>query len=146
MSAATADAGSPADVIRRIIQAFNKQDVDAGLELIHQDVIDHVAPPGLPPGKEGWRQKWAQMFGIFSDMHATIEHQVIDGDFISNRYTIRGTQTGSFAGLPATGRRFEVLAIDMIRVRDGQIIEHWAVNDVMTMLAQLGADGGTPVG
>ena len=49
-----------------------------------------------------------------------------DGDWIAHRYTIRGTHTGDFLGQPPTGQRFEIIGMDMVRVRDGQLIEHWA--------------------
>jgi SnoaL-like polyketide cyclase len=61
----------------------------------------------------------------------TVEQNVVAGDTSVNRYTTRGTD-------PATGQRYEVLLIDMIRVRDGKVIEHWALLDQDAMRAQLG--------
>ena len=49
-----------------------------------------------------------------------------DGDWVAHRYTIRGTHTADLFGQPPTGQRFEVGGMDMVRVRDGQLIEHWA--------------------
>jgi ketosteroid isomerase-like protein len=51
-----------------------------------------------------------------------------------NRYTLRGTHTTS-------GRHYEILGLDMIRVRDGKIVEHWALLDSDAMRAQLGLHG-----
>lgn len=36
-------------------------------------------------------------------------------------------------------RRIEVPTIDMVRIRDGQAVEHWGVTDTMAMMQQLGA-------
>jgi predicted ester cyclase len=56
----------------------------------------------------------------------TTEHSVENGEWVANRYTIRGTHTGDFFGQAPTGERFEIRGMDMVRVRDGQVIEHWA--------------------
>jgi predicted ester cyclase len=45
---------------------------------------------------------------------------------VANRYTIRGTHTGDFFGQPPTGERFEIKGMDMVRVQDGRLVEHWA--------------------
>lgn len=137
MSAAD-EQGDPAAVVRRVVAAFNAGDLEDGLALIAPDVVDHVAPPGLPPGRDGWRRKWLDMKAAFPDMRATIEQVVARDDMVSSRYTVHGTHSGEFLGARATGRTFAVLAIDMIRVRDGRVVEHWAVSDLAAMLTQLG--------
>lgn len=63
----------------------------------------------------------------------TIEHNVASGDTSVNRYTLRGTHT-------ASGRRYEILGLDMVRVRNGKVVEHWALLDADAMRAQLGLD------
>jgi predicted ester cyclase len=128
----------PAEVIRRVVACFNAGTFDPSL--FAADVVDHVAPPGTPPGPEGWRQKWESMRAGFADLRSTVEETVVNGDLVCNRHTVRGTHTGEFMGVPGSGRTFEVLALDMLRVRNGQIVEHWAVNDVLSLFAQLGLD------
>jgi predicted ester cyclase len=44
---------------------------------------------------------------------------------VADRLTMRGTHLGTFMGVPATGRRFEILGLDMMRIRDGRIVQHW---------------------
>ena len=55
-----------------------------------------------------------------------------------------GTHQGEFMGLPPTGKRIEVDAIDIVRIRNGQLAEHWGVFDAMLMMQQLGAIPETP--
>jgi len=50
---------------------------------------------------------------------------------------ISGTHQGRFIGKEATGRVFEVDAIDILRVKDGKLCEHWGVIDSEQILAQL---------
>jgi predicted ester cyclase len=63
----------------------------------------------------------------------------VEGDLAAVRLTMSGTHEGEFMGLAPTGRRMEIGAMDLIRVRDGQAVEHWGVTDTMTMMQQLGA-------
>lgn len=42
-------------------------------------------------------------------------------------------------GVAASGSPIEVTTIDIVRVRDGQCVEHWGVTDALTMMQQLGA-------
>jgi predicted ester cyclase len=63
---------------------------------------------------------------------------VSERDLVSSRYRFRARQAGELFGMPATGKSFEVDAIDMIRFRDGKILEHWGLIDMPAMIMQLG--------
>jgi predicted ester cyclase len=54
------------------------------------------------------------------------------------RWTNAGTHVGEFAGIPATGKTFTISGIDIYRVHDAQLCEHWHVIDQLSMLGQLG--------
>ena len=49
----------------------------------------------------------------------------------------RGTATGPFFG-PPSNRPVDFTVIDIARVVDGRIVEHWGVPDRFAMLAQTG--------
>ncbi|WIX74836.1 ester cyclase [Amycolatopsis carbonis] len=67
-------------------------------------------------------------------MAVRVEQNVSDGEFSENRYTSTGTQV-------STGRSYAVTSMDMVRVHDGRIVEHWAIMDVTDRAAQLRAGG-----
>jgi steroid delta-isomerase-like uncharacterized protein len=131
-------ASSPTQVIREFIDAFNRADLEGATALIAPDAVDHAAFPGQSPGLEGWCQKWDMFHASFSSLHWTIEQSVEEGDIVASRYTVRGVHSGDFMGAPATGRTLEAAAMDMIRVRDGKILEHWALLDQAALMAQMG--------
>jgi predicted ester cyclase len=112
----------PAAVVRAIIASRKGDDLDAGLRHIAPESLDQ----GRRVGREDWRRKWELMRAGVPDMEVITEHSVENGEWVANRYTIRGTHTGEFFGRPPTGERFEIHGIDMVRVRDGRLIEHWA--------------------
>jgi predicted SnoaL-like aldol condensation-catalyzing enzyme len=120
---------SAAEVHRRNVELFSAGRREEALALIDSDAIDHRGgADGDHKGVAAWRQKWERMD---DGVQVTIEHNVASGDFSVNRFTVRGTHV-------ASGRCYEVTGIDMVRVRDGKIVEHWALLDSAAMQHQLG--------
>jgi predicted ester cyclase len=64
---------------------------------------------------------------------------VTEGDEVWAQTMIRGTQQGEFLGVPASSRRVEVAGIDRLRFRDGKVVEHWGVTDILSLMQQVGA-------
>jgi ketosteroid isomerase-like protein len=132
--------GSPAEVHRRLVELYPELiatgQLDAGLALIDPDVIDHRGgTQGDHRGRAAWRQKWEGLAAGgngYTGLSVTVEQNVAAGDTSVNRYTSRGTDA-------ATGRRYAVTSMDMVRVRDGRVIEHWAVMDATALRHQLSA-------
>jgi ketosteroid isomerase-like protein len=126
---------SPAEVHRRLVDAWPSilaGRLDYPLTLIGADVIDHRGgASGDHHGRDAWRRKWEQ-FGDsgFHDVSVTVEQNVASGDISANRYTTKGTHT-------ASGKSYEVTGMDMIHVRDGQVVEHWALRDSDAVRHQL---------
>ena len=49
-----------------------------------------------------------------------------------------GTHTGDLMGIPATGQRITVEAVDIGRIEGGQAQERWGGLNMYSMLTQLG--------
>ena len=54
------------------------------------------------------------------------------------RWTARGTNTGDYFGMPATGKPIEITGMNTWNTRDGMAIEGWVNRDDMGLLQQLG--------
>jgi predicted ester cyclase len=113
----------PKAVLRAIGAARKDNDLEAALRFIAPESLDQ----GQPVTREDWRRKWAQMRAGSPDMEVITEHSVEDGEWVAHRYTIRGTHKAELFGQPPTGKRYETTGMDMVRVRDGQLVEHWAI-------------------
>jgi predicted ester cyclase len=61
----------------------------------------------------------------FPDVHATMEDEIIEGDKAVVRWTLIGTQKGSFGDLAPTGEPLKISGIDIFRIADGKIEELW---------------------
>ena len=128
------------EVVRRFVDEYQTgADERAFDELMHPQFVDHERPPGIAPGPEGVRQQFDGFRAAFPDLRAVILDQVAEGDKVTTRKVLRGTHRGPFMGIEPTGREVEIRVIDIVRVADGRIAEHWACVDRLGVLAQLDA-------
>ncbi len=126
-------------IVRRIIEDFNQGDLDSVVELSAPDFVNHSAPPGLPPTREGWKQLLAMFRAGFPDIHFHIEHLIAEGDLAMVRFTGHGTHHDEIMGIPATGKEVSFSGVVILRFADGRMVERWEQFDVMGMMVQLGA-------
>lgn len=130
----------PKDVVRRFVDEYQTGNDDQALaELMHPGVIDHSRPPGVAPGAEGVRQQFDGFRAAFTGFRAEILDQIAEGDKVVTRKVFRGTHTGEFQGIEPTGREVEIHVIDIVRVNNERIVEHWNCVDRLGLLAQLQA-------
>ncbi|MFN2545157.1 MAG: ester cyclase [Actinomycetota bacterium] len=124
-------------LLRLVEDGFNTGRFDRLDEIFHPDVVVH-APFPVDPGVEGLRSGFERIREGFPDSHAEIDDFVDAGDRIYRRWTVTGTHTGTWFGIPPTGRRIEINGVDIERFEGGLIVEHWTIWDRMVMLEQLG--------
>ena len=121
---------------------------DQGFATGNADIVDELCAPDLVEHQFGLsgrgsealekvRDAVRQVHAAIPDMTYTIDDFVESGDTIWVRATGRGTASGPFFG-PPSGRPVEVTVIDVARVVDGRIVEHWGVPDRFALLAQTG--------
>jgi steroid delta-isomerase-like uncharacterized protein len=108
-------------------------------ELFADDFLDHTPQPGRTPDKSGALRLYKTLRSAFPDFHAEIHWQLADGDRVTTYKTYHGTHLGEFFGLAPTGRKIQFETVDVMRVRDGKISEHWGVANLFSLMQQLGA-------
>ena len=125
--------------IRWLNESFwNKGNAGVLDEVFAPDFLDHNAPPGSTPGREGFKQ-FATMFrAAFSDFSSTADDLIAEGDKVVWRWTFRGTHKDTFMGIPATGKQITMTGISIDRFAGGQIVERWTQVDLLGLMQQLG--------
>jgi predicted ester cyclase len=107
-------------------------------EIVADDFVSHNAPPGLPPGREGVRV-WASAFrAAFPDLWSKVEDVIVEGDRVVERFSGGGTHQGELFGIPPTGKQMRTTGINVLRVADGRVVEHWGNSDDLGVMRQLG--------
>jgi predicted ester cyclase len=108
-------------------------------ELCSPDLVEHqlglsgVGAEAVAKVKRGIVDVHAAM----PDLEFTVEDWAENGDLVWLRAEARGTNTGPFFG-PPTGEAVHFTVIDIARVIDGRIVEHWGVPDRFAILLRLG--------
>lgn len=125
--------------VRRFIEEVqNQKDWDAFDELNAPDFVNLSAPPGVPKDLQGGKMFLGAFVNAFPDSHVTVDEMIAEGDLVATKKTMTGTHTGEFNGIAPTGKRVEIQYVDFLRLRDGQIIEHWLSMDQLSFMQQLG--------
>lgn len=133
---------SPEDnkaLVRRFVdEVQSKGNTDLIDEICSPEFVNHSAPQGLPADLEGIKILTTMFKGAFPDSYFTVEDMIAEGDKVVTRKTFHGTHEGEFMGIPPSGRPVNVSLIDVVRISDGRVVEHWSVGDNLGMMQQLG--------
>jgi predicted ester cyclase len=133
-------------VVQQLLHVIEQGDVSRLNQIIAPNWVNH--DPSLPPmqGYEGAKQLVMLFHSAFPDMHFEIEDMLAEGDKVACRFRGRGTNTGSFQGMPPTGRAVDITGTGILRVVDGKLTDNWVNFDALGLMQQLGVvppPGGT---
>jgi steroid delta-isomerase-like uncharacterized protein len=79
------------------------------------------------------------MLAAFPDLKFDIHDMFAEGDRVVVRYTITGTNQGSYMGAPPTGKKISLNGISIYKIAGGKLAESWGVYDRLSLMQQLGA-------
>jgi predicted ester cyclase len=79
-----------------------------------------------------------ELFEGFPTIKNTVEDVVAEGDTVIYRSTLEGKQTGTFLGMPATGKSAKMNDFTMVKIKNGKIVEQWYETNLMSLMQQLG--------
>jgi steroid delta-isomerase-like uncharacterized protein len=129
--------------LRRLYDSISSGDVDAFAEGLAEDFVEHEVGPGMAPTKAGTKEFFQMFVTGFPDVRFNLLDVLSSGDKVVARSQVTGTHSGTFGGIPVTGKSIDAQAIDILRVEDdGLVHEHWGVMDQMTLMQQLGVVPG----
>jgi roadblock/LC7 domain-containing protein/ketosteroid isomerase-like protein len=125
----------------RIVGRFNAGDLEGLAALFSPDVAVHLPFP-LPGSGIGYLAGILRLaFALVPDASFDVDDLLIAEDRIVALATIRGTQTGSVLGVPATGTALEFSGIFVGRVAGGKVAELWGQFDLVAAGLQLANAG-----
>jgi len=102
---------------------WNAHDLEKAREYLGgSETVDHVQ----------------QFLTAFPDVQVTIDDLIAEGDKVVARLSVNGTNTGPFAGKPASGNKIKFQSIRIFRIADNKIVETWAMQDRLGLMEQVG--------
>jgi steroid delta-isomerase-like uncharacterized protein len=128
-------------IFRRFVdEVMNQGKLSTIDELFAPEFVGHINLPPVPPmNREGVKSLFAMYHNAFSVLQTTIEDLIAEDDKVVGFLILKGTHTGNFMGIPATGKQIAFRTMDIFRIADEKIVEHWAMPDQFSLRQQLGA-------
>lgn len=111
--------------------------IKAAIELLGEDFALHVPLP-CSSGKNGMIEVISACRAAFQHLDVTVEDLIAEDDRVAARFTARGLHSGSFMGLPPTGKSVTMTGIEIFRIEGGRIVELWGEANLLGLMAQLG--------
>ena len=131
------------EIVRQIEAAWDRNDLTALDPYFAPDFNNAQSGfPGLPAGLAGAKMAHAMAMAAFPDRKVKILDLIAEGDKVSVRTQITGTNTGgaAFLGAPQpNGAKIDFEAWGLYQLRDGMVVAHWGINDAVTGMMQVGA-------
>lgn len=125
-------------IVERLINSiFINHDLSILDEIMLDDYIQHndIAAQG----KAGFVDLFTQTFKAIPDFRYHINRLVAEEDIVVAYCTVTGTHSsGDWLNVPPHGGKLHFDAVDIFRIKDGKISEHWDVADRLTLFSQLG--------
>jgi len=115
---------------------FRSHDFSRLDEIMRDDYIQHNAD--CPQGKAGFVQFFEEIFAGIPDFAYTMNRIVAEGDLVMMWSTTTGTHRYEWLGCPPTGNKLKFDVVDVFRLEDGLIAEHWDVADTLTLFTAIG--------
>ena len=130
-------------VVRRMFdEIINQGRLELVDELFDPDFVS-VTPQGRLDRK-GFRDYVAAWRAGFPDIHCEVADVIAEGDGVAWSIRAKGTHSGNFMGMPATGRQVDFDSLNIGTFRNGRAFKHTVMMDIPKMMSQLGvaSDGG----
>jgi steroid delta-isomerase-like uncharacterized protein len=126
------------EIVRKWIdEGFSRGQVELADQLLAEDIVNHTAQPGQPPGREGVKAAVVMLRAAFPDLNIKVHDLISQGDKVAVRDEINGTHQGVFNGVQPTGRKVSVGRISFYWVKDGKISQHWSQLDMAGVMRSL---------
>lgn len=131
-------------VVRNFVEVCqNQHNLAAADEIYHPEGVNHYMPGGVPIRAQSttsagaFQAFYGMLLGAFPDAHFDINEQIGERDLVATRKTLYGTHRGELWGFAPTGNKIEFEFIDIFRIKDGKLFEHWTHMDFDDLRRQL---------
>ncbi|HKV59668.1 MAG TPA: ester cyclase [Ktedonobacteraceae bacterium] len=125
-------------IVRKYLdEAWTKRNVDILDELMAPNYARYLPGQDKPLDREAQKKRIAGFFTAMPDLVFLVEDLFAEEDRVVFRVMIRGTHDGTFLGVAPTGKQLTVTAIDIARLENGKIVDHWGQMDMAGLMQQL---------
>ncbi len=117
---------------------INKGEIDQINEANFDQNITLITSPDNVVGIEGFKAYYQNYLTGFSNVEFTIVDVFGQGDKIVKHWNFKGTHSGEFFGIPATGKDVNIDGVTLVKMKDGKIAQEQDFMDNYVFMMQLG--------
>ena len=129
------------ELMRKLVDEWNKRSNDLYRQVMASDYAFYSPSANPSPLSRDEAVANAEAFWKgFPDVVYTIEELIATGDWLTTRWTARGTHQGEFMGIPATGKQIEFGGLVISHIQNGKLLEDWEDADALGLMMQLGME------
>jgi len=122
---------------QKVYKAFETGDRAVLDSFISNEAVDHSGPNGTTISSgDSIKTMLADMHNHVKDLSFTIISAAANEEYIFTYSQMKGTATDSAWGM-APGTKIDQKAVDVVRVKDGKMVEHWGFVDQNEMMKQM---------
>jgi len=125
-------------LLDRYLAAVNAHDTSTFPDIFTEAYIQHSGRS--PSGLQAQIANFQRIFENWPDFQSRFEDRIFGADKIVVRTTFSATHGRTVLGFAPTGKRVSWSAIDIWRVENGKLAEHWDIVDVASLQKQLRGD------
>ncbi len=130
--------GDALGLIAQRQEALARRDAEAMGPLYAPAAILESPLAGSVTGREAVIRATGGFFAAFPDATLTAEPPIVDGDRAVVVAEVTGSHSGTFMGLPPSGRAFRFALVSVLVLLDGQIAHERRIYDFTGFLVQIG--------
>ncbi len=129
------------ELIKRMYEVINEGDIEAYAEMLAPEYVWYMPSRSTKPISRKEIVEFVKMLHSgFPDVAYSVEDLIAEGDIVVSRFIMRGTHTGEFQGIPATGNKVEMSGFMMTRIENGKCVEDKEEADTLGMMMQFGME------
>ena len=123
----------------RVLKMWNEANLTIVDTVYAQEFVRHdCGAPEDIVGLENVKNYLKNFFNAFPDLNVTVDEIIMEGNKLVQRWTLTGTNTGSMAEMPPTGKKVQLSGVSIIDMVNGKATEIWDYYNVLDMYQQLG--------
>ena len=130
------------EMYRYVWGEFFKGDTSIVNEKYFTEDVTVVTPEGDLVGIEAVKNHYLNFFIGFSDVEFTIVDAFGQGDKIVKYFNFKGTHTGDFFGLPASGNKLNLSGTTLVKIENGRVSREQDFFDYASLMSQLMQNSG----
>ncbi len=124
-----------------IYRMFETGDITGIENYVSINMVEHTPDPLiLQEGIEGLKEMIRLNHIAFPDLKMKVFNISAEGDLVYSHFNFSGANSGPIRESTPTMKFIDINGVDIIRVKDGKIVEHWGYWDTLKFINQFGEE------